>query len=289
MKKLTFIVFISILMQFYTYAAEKISPEISKTEFFFGETIEIVLPVTPEAKVDALFKEKSEVFHISNIEKEKNSIKLEITALKTGAHSIPGIHLTNGTSSYDIEGKTVTIKANTSEDEEKIKDIKKNALAFEEDLMLLWVGIGILGFLIILTIIILLTRKKGAVQEKTIRKKTPYEIAMIYYGAAEVYFKDGDLDQYVDKVTLGVRAYLEAKKSKHFLEMTTKEVEKNLKKLRFESEFSLKIIALLKLGDRFKFADDPLHQKEFESMLPALKDIVESIEKAEGDNDISKS
>ena len=107
--------------------------------------------------------------------------------------------------------------------------------------------------------------------------------------ARSINLEKSELEQFVDEVTAGIRAYLEAKKEIHFLEMTTKEVSRALKKENFDKETSESIISLLKLGDRFKFADETLQQNEFKVMIDKFTSLVDTIEAVERKNETSKS
>ena len=60
----------------------------------------------------------------------------------------------------------------------------------------------------------------------------------------------------------------------NYTEMTTSEVRRKLKKDSLFSRFSEQILDILKLGDRFKFADEPLSETDFDKLIEGFVEIV---------------
>jgi len=259
------------------YANEILIPEALPESVAFGDAIEIVVQLNKENNTTADFESKSDKFSITDVLKKDNKTIIKVSALETGELKIPKIVVLNGTKQFSIESFSVTVVPNTTEQTKDIFDIKEPVKVYRSDYTLLYV----FGIFLLVVIMVLLLRhflkKEKKKQAVSVIVKTPHEIAMEYYKEAESFWKDGKLDPYVDRVTAGIRAYLEAKKREPFLEMTTKEVERSLKN-HFVGEIKSDIISLLKLGDSYKFADNALSKEAFEQMLPEFRKILEKIE-----------
>ncbi len=272
-------IFFTILFLFTLLFAKQVSVEFFDSNIHTGDALRIVVNKKTGKKVEAHFKTATNDFAISKVKKLKNKIEITIVPLNSGKLTLPNIKLETEGKITEIKGKQENILPQTKESDLKLRPIKGLKKVMEKDYTLLYVFITILLFLILGFLIkkFILNRKKTTISE--IYKKTPYEIAMEYYNRAFQALSKQDFEKFTDEITLGLKAYLEEKFNKHFLEMTTKEVNKTMKKLNISKRSE--VIELLKKGDAFKFAEENLKKDEFETMLKEMINIIDSLEKQE--------
>lgn len=269
-----------LLIPFSVFAADMLDPQLAKRDYFMGEPIEITLNIVPDQVVSADFKDKTDNFFISKVEKiENKAIKLTVSSLQTGSLKTPQIKLLNGQKEYEIKELELTINPNTGEQDKQIKDIKGTAKAYEPDYTLLYIAGGLILAVILFFLIRKLLRRKKKEIARIVPQKTPFEVAMEYYHRAEELLRESKLDEFVDEVTAGVRIYIELKEGNPYLEMTTKEILKALKRSEISNENKDKIIILLRLGDRFKFADEALRKEDYDGMLGDFRAVLDAMER----------
>jgi uncharacterized protein (UPF0333 family) len=147
----------------------------------------------------------------------------------------------------------------------------------EKDYTLLY----ILGALIILAalifIIYFLVKKFKKKAEEIPVVITSMDIANKYLKKAREAKAAGDYESYVDHLTVGLRAYMSHKSQVNYVEMTTSEIRRTLRKDSNFKNYNDRIIDLLKLGDRFKFADEMLKENDFDELYSGFKEILDEV------------
>ncbi|HSW60505.1 MAG TPA: hypothetical protein VLJ60_06870, partial [bacterium] len=90
--------------------------------------------------------------------------------------------------------------------------------------------------------------------------------------------ENGDNEAFVDLSTIGLKTYMSLISTLNYTEMTTSEVRRKLKKDTIFSSFNELITGILKLGDRFKFADDELSMRDLDKIIEGFISIVKEVE-----------
>lgn len=267
-----------------------------KESVFFGEPVKIILDRYFKEPLEINFKKSTEKFSIISVEtdRDKNQTLINIMALETGKANIPEFVILDGNEDkHFVSAGTVQIKPNTSGEDTELRDIKKTRKAYEKDYLPLYVLAGIVAALLLFFIIHLILRKLRGKKDKhdAIPVQTPYELVMSYYKKAEIHLKKGDTENFTDDVTIGIRIYLEKLTDKPFLEMTTTEVRKNIRKCDIDSRLAGEIVSLLTKGDRVKFADEVFPLEIYEEMLCDFSRFIQTLHSViqEDDSDIQKS
>ncbi|MCK5807401.1 hypothetical protein KAH37_00300 [bacterium] len=251
----------------------------SSPPYSTGGGITITIPVEKgDEAPSALFKTESENVAITAVKQLDKSVEITLVPLDTGEVEVPEITVVVGTKEIAVSAKKITINAITTEQQTDLKDLKKSAIATIEDYFLLWVGLGLLGLLLLGWLIYYLIKKRRKEQIVVERIIPPFDVAMGYYTKASVALENDDIDGAVDNITIGIRHYLEVRTAVLFLEMTTREV---IKKYREEDldEKSLELLTkVLKTGDRYKFAEENLREDELTEMLVSFSSILQKTE-----------
>ncbi len=261
---------------------------VEKDKVHLGETIVVTTPVNLEKEPTVTFTKKSNSFFIRNKTLSEGKLSIEIVPLSTGSIEVPEMTIRSGKNDFRTGPIKVTVLANTKEGDQSIKEIKPLKKAFETDylplilpavLLLLFLGFLLLRWL----------KKRNGDEVITAPSLSPYELAMKTVTECEKLLQNCDFETFVDRTTGGLRLYLEGKSGKPYLEMTTSEVRRSLRRSSFSGEDSERTLHMLQIGDRFKFADENLSTEEFRKMLTLFEETVRSIESVEKDHEISKS
>ena len=276
MKRLIFIIF---FLNFALFA-ESFAPEIQNSVVFIGDEVIIKVNIAPAENVTAAFDGDFADAKIRKIEAnpEKDAILLKIVVFKSGEVEIPEINITSGGVSGTVEPFRITVQARTEESDTELRGLKGNAAIKEKDYTLLYVtGALLLAAALIFAIFKLKKRFAEKVEEK-IPEVVPSEVAKEFIKKAEAKRKEGDFESFTDLVTLGLKTYMSLKTHKNYVEMTTFEVKRALKRDHVFSGDSETVLAILNLADRYKFADEPLKPEDFDSLIEGFKEFLKKKE-----------
>jgi len=228
-------------------SAERV--DIGRNPVFIGDEIVIQAPVAPGKEMSAIFKNETSKAAIVDViaGEQKNSILVKIIALENGLIEIPEIYINVDGARSSIDSFSITVQNRTDESDLNLREIKNTVQITENDYFLLWLLllIFVLSLLAFLISKILKARKKEILQAPVIL--TPVEVAHKYIKLATEKRKEGDIDSFVDLVTIGIRDYMSLKQKINYKEMTTSEIRRNLKKDDVFSKQSNDIVAILKL------------------------------------------
>ena len=276
MKKLVFVIFFISFAVF----AESFAPEIQNSEVFLGDDISVKVKIQPSENISATFGEKFADAKIRKIEAtpEKDAILLKIVIFKSGEVEIPEINITSGGVSGTVEPFKITVQARTEEADTELRGLKENAAITEKDYTLLYVLGALLLAAALIFAIFKLKKKFAKKVEEKIPEVVPAEVAKEFIRKAETKRKEGDFESFTDLVTLGMKTYMSLISHKNYVEMTTFEVKRALKRDHIFSENSAEILAILNLADRYKFADEPLRPEDFDSLINGFKDFLKKKE-----------
>jgi len=275
-KRLIFIIF---FLNFALFA-ESFAPEIQNSVVFIGDEVIIKVNIAPAENVTAAFDGDFADAKIRKIEAnpEKDAILLKIVVFKSGEVEIPEINITSGGVSGTVEPFRITVQARTEESDTELRGLKGNAAIKEKDYTLLYVtGALLLAAALIFAIFKLKKRFAEKVEEK-IPEVVPSEVAKEFIKKAEAKRKEGDFESFTDLVTLGLKTYMSLKTHKNYVEMTTFEVKRALKRDHVFSGDSETVLAILNLADRYKFADEPLKPEDFDSLIEGFKEFLKKKE-----------
>ena len=278
MKRLIFIIF---FLNFALFA-ESFAPEIQNSEVFIGDEVVIKVNIAPAENVTAAFDGDFADAKIRKIEStpEKDALLLKIVVFKSGEVEIPEINITSGGVSGKIEAFSVDVKTRTEDADTELRGLKENAAIMEKDYTLLYVaGALLLAAALIFAIFKLKKRFAEKVEEK-IPEVVPSEVAKEFIKKAEAKRAEGDFESFTDLVTLGLKTYMSLRSHKNYVEMTTSEVKRALKRDHLFASDSESILSILKLADRYKFADEPLRPEDFDSLIDGFKDFLKKKEAA---------
>ena len=276
MKKLVFIIF---FLHFAVFA-ESFAPEIQNSVVFLGDEVIVKVNIAPAENVTAAFGENFADAKIRKIEStpEKDAVLLKIVVFKSGEVGIPEINITSGAVSGTVEPFKITVQARTEESDTELRGLKENAAILEKDYTLLYVlGALLLAAALIFAIFKLKKRFAEKVEEK-IPEVIPSEVAKEFVKKAEAKRNEGDFESFTDLVTLGLKTYMSLKTHKNYVEMTTFEVKRALKRDHLFSGDSEAVLAILNLADRYKFADEPLQAEDFDSLINGFKEFLKKKE-----------
>ena len=278
MKKLIFIIF---FLNFALFA-ESFVPEIQNSEVFIGDEVVVKVSIAPAENVTAAFDGDFADAKIRKIEAtpEKDALLLKIVVFKSGEVEIPEISITSGGVSGTVEPFRITVQTRTEDADTELRGLKENAAILEKDYTLLYAaGALLLAAALIFAFVKLKKRFAKKVEEK-IPEVVPAEVAKEFIRKAEAKRKEGDFESFTDLVTLGMKTYMYLKTRKNYVEMTTFEVRRTLKRDHVFSENSSEILAILNLADRYKFADEPLKPEDFDSLIEGFRDFLKKKEAA---------
>ncbi|MBO4699422.1 hypothetical protein J5690_07430 [bacterium] len=276
MKRLIFIMF---FLNFALFA-ESFAPEIQNNEIFIGDEVVVKVNIAPAENVTAAFDGDFADAKIRKIEStpEKDALLLKIVVFKSGEVEIPEINITSGGVSGKIEAFSINVKTRTEDTDTELRGLKENAAILEKDYTLLYAaGALLLAAAFIFAFFKLKKRFAEKVEEK-IPEVVPADVAKEFIKKAEAKRAEGDFESFTDLVTLGLKTYISLRSHKNYVEMTTSEVKRTLKRDHLFASDSESILSILKLADRYKFADEPLKPEDFDSLIDGFKDFLKKKE-----------
>jgi len=273
------VAFLLLITSFFFISAEVVKPQLKEKEVTIGQKFSVLVDIKPGKKIKASLTSKSDSVAVvtasSLADKQKTS--LDLVALKSGDIVVPDIELNIDGKIHTVKSFKVLAKANTSESDMNLRDIRKPVKIMEKDYTLLYIlGALIVIVLIIFLIYFLVKKFKKKAQEVTV-VITSVDIARKYLKMAREAKAAGDLESYVDHLTVGLRAYMSHKSEVNYVELTTSEIRRSLRKDSNFKNHNDRIINLLKLGDRFKFADEMLKEDDFDELYSGFKEILDEV------------
>ena len=276
MKKLVFVIFFISFAVF----AESFAPEIQNSEIFLGDEVVVKVNLAPSENISAAFGEKFADAKIRKIEAtpEKDAVLLKIVIFKSGEVEIPEINITSGGVSGTVEPFKITVQARTEEVDTELRGLKENAAIKEKDYTLLYVLAALLLAAALIFAFFKLKKKFAKKVVEKIPEVVPAEVAKEFITKAEAKRKEGDFESFTDLVTLGLKTYMSLKTHKNYVEMTTSEVKRALKRDHIFSGDAEAVLSILKLADRYKFADEPLKPEDFDSLIEGFKEFLKKKE-----------
>ena len=269
MKKLIFvIVFLS-----FSVFAESFAPEIPGGDVFLGDEITVKVKIQPSENISAVFSEKFADAKIRKVEAtpEKDAVLLKIVVFKSGEIEIPEINIVSGGVSGTVEPFKITVQTRTEESDTELRGLRENAEIREKDYTLLYVAAALLLAAALVFAFIKLKKKFAKKAVEKVPEIIPADVAKEFIKKAEAKRKEGDFESFTDLVTLGMKTYMSLKTHKNYVEMTTFEVKRALKRDHVFSENTDEILAILNLADRYKFADEPLKPEDFDSLIDGFR------------------
>lgn len=275
MKRL-FILITTITLLLSLYAEDAVW---SQPPYATGDRISITIPAKKIVEnPTATFQTESESITIAAIKSTENGLVITLVPWDTGEIKIPEITVAAGAKNITVPAKKVAINAVTTEQETELKDVKENAIALMDDYLPIWIGLGVLGALLLAALIYYLLKKRKKAADAIEITISPYELGMRYYTHAETALHNEKIGSAVDNITIGVRHYLEARTKILFLEMTTREVIKAYRKNELSRDIEEPLHTMLKTGDKYKFAEENLSQTEVNSMLQTFSTVLKDTE-----------
>ena len=262
--------------------AESFAPEIQNSEVFIGDEVVVKVNIAPAENVSAAFDGDFADAKIRKVEAtpEKDALLLKIVVFKSGKVEIPEINITSGGVSGKVEAFSIDVKTRTEDADTELRGLKENVAILEKDYTLLYAaGALLLAALLIFAIFKLKKRFAKKVVEK-IPEVVPSEVAKEFIKKAEAKRAEGDYESFTDLVTLGLKTYMSLRSHKNYVEMTTSEVKRALKRDHLFASDSESILSILNLADRYKFADEPLKSEDFDSLIGGFKDFLKKKEAA---------
>ncbi|MBO4711441.1 hypothetical protein J5681_05930 [bacterium] len=276
MKKLIFIAFFMNLALF----AESFAPEIQNSEVFLGDEVIVKVNIAPAENITAVFGENFADAKIRKIEAtpEKDAVLLKIVVFKSGEMEIPEINITSGGVSGTVNAFSIDVKTRTDENDTELRGLKETVEIREKDYMLLYVAGALLLAAALVFAFFKLKKRFAKKAVEKIPEVVPSEVAKEFIKKAEEKRSEGDFESFTDLVTLGLKTYMSLKSHKNYVEMTTSEVKRAIKRDHLFASDSDCILSILKLADRYKFADEPLKPEDFDSLIDGFKDFLKKKE-----------
>jgi hypothetical protein len=223
----------------------------------------------------AAFASETKDVAILGVEKgDDGKVIVKLITLVSGEVTVPRIDLTIGTDVESVGQFKITSLNRTAENDINLRDLKETVKIVEKDYTLVYVLLALIAAAALIFVFLKLKKrfsKKAVIPEK---KVEPSEIAARFIKEAKEKRENGDNEAFVDISTLGLKTYMSLLSALNYTEMTTSEVRRKLRKDSLFSHFSEQILDILKLGDRFKFADEPLSETDFDKLIEGFVEIV---------------
>jgi hypothetical protein len=266
------LIFVIVFLSFSVFA-ESFSPEIKSGDVFLGDEIAVKVKIQPSENISAVFSEKFADAKIRKVEAtpEKDAVLLKIVVFKSGEIKIPEINIVSGGVSGTVEPFKITVQTRTEESDTELRGLRENAEIREKDYTLLYVAAALLLVAALIFAFIKLKKKFAKKAVEKVPEVLPADVAKEFIKKAEAKRKEGDFESFTDLVTLGMKTYMSLKTHKNYVEMTTFEVKRALKRDHVFSENTDEILAVLNLADRYKFADEPLKPEDFDSLIDGFR------------------
>jgi hypothetical protein len=266
------LIFVIVFLSFSVFA-ESFSPEIPGGDVFLGDEIAVKVKIQPSENISAVFNEKFADAKIRKVEAtpENDAVLLKIVVFKSGEIEIPEINIVSGGISGTVEPFKITVQTRTEESDTELRGLRENAEIREKDYTLLYATAALLLTAALVFAFIKLKKKFANKVVEKVPVVVPADVAKEFIKKAEAKRKEGDFESFTDLVTLGIKTYMSLKTHKNYVEMTTFEVKRALKRDHVFSENTDEILAILNLADRYKFADEPLKPEDFDSLIDGFR------------------
>jgi len=271
--------FFLLVFSFATLCGETVTPTLEKETLFLGEPVVLTVPVSPGKEIRAEIVGEQHDFALITAEAAGDRVRIVLSATDTGSRKTPPLILHNDGAAYEIPPMTVSIAPNTTENATNLRDIKPPVTAYEPDYTLLWIGGALIVLAALFVLLWHLSKRRRKQDLVPTAQKTPYHVALEYRRRAEKQLHEMDYESFADTVTAGLRHYLELVKQRPFLEMTTGEIRRTLKKSDVPPEEAERIVTFLGEADRFKYADEPFSTDRFSALLDEFSRIIERLER----------
>lgn len=279
MKKLTFLLII--FYSFFVFAG-MLKPMPQKENVFIGEEFEVKIETIPAKVMSARFIQENSDMAIIGVSATADGKELiiKLITLKNGELKTPGIELTLDGRISNVESFKITSSNRTQESDMNLRDIKEPVKIMEKDYTLIYIFAGLIAIIALFFLIRYLMRKFRKNKPVPVRQISPFEVAAQFLKEAKIKRENGDLESFTDLVTFGLKTYMSLKCMVNYKEMTTYEIRRELKRDKLFSRFDKRIIDMLKVGDRYKFADEQLNDSDFDMIISEFENIVNEIEKS---------
>ena len=206
-----------LLVTFIIYS-ETLKVQTDKKKAFTGEEIELKFPVVPGKEMSAFFNSETSKAAIIEVVpdelNEKTIVKLVV--LESGLLEVPEMTLTVDNRKNVVESFSIEVNNRTEESDVNIRDIKGTVKFFEKDYFLLWVLISIIVPAVLIYLIRKLMKKRKKEEVSLPVKVYPVEIAEKYIREAVRKREEGDIESFVDLVTIGIRDYMSLKQGVNY-------------------------------------------------------------------------
>jgi hypothetical protein len=278
MKKIAILIFLITFSVF----ADVLKPVIEKNSVYIGEELNILVE-TPSAKnMSAKFLKENNDMAITGVvaTPDGKALTIKLITLKEGELEVPQIELNLDGSIMNVGSFKITSSNRTQESDMNLRDIKEPVKIMEKDYTLIYVFAGLIAILALFFLIRYLMRKFRKNKPVPVRQISPFEVAAQFLKEAKIKRENGDLESFTDLVTSGLKTYMSLKCMINYKEMTTYEIRRELKRDKLFSRFDKRIIDMLKVGDRYKFADEQLNDSDFDMIISEFENIVNEIEKS---------
>ncbi|HNW81513.1 MAG TPA: hypothetical protein PKG52_01360 [bacterium] len=279
MKKIA--ILICLFMSFSAFA-DALKPVVEKKNVYIGEELNIKVEIPPAKNMSAKFLKENSDMAITGVTPapDGKALTIKLITLKEGELEVPEIELTLDGSIMNVGSFNITSQNRTQESDMKLRDIKEPVKIMEKDYTFIYVFAGLLIIIAFFFLIRYLMRKLRKNKPVPVFQISPFEVAAQYLKEAKIKRENGDLESFTDLVTFGLKTYMSLKCKANYREMTTYEIRRELKRDKLFSKFDKRIIDLLKVGDRFKFADEQLDDSDFDMIVSEFENIVNEIEKS---------
>jgi len=273
------VAFLLLITSFFLISAEVVNPQLKEKEVTIGQKFSVLVDIKPGKKINASLTSKSDSVAVVTAVAlpDKQKTQLNFVALKSGDISVPDVELNIDGKIHTVKSFKVSASENTTESDMNLRDIRKPVKIMEKDYTILYVLGALMILALIIFLIYFLVKKFKKKAEEVPVVITSIDIANKYLKMAREAKAAGDYESYVDHLTVGLRAYMSHKSKVNYVEMTTSQIRRTLRK---DSNFKIhndRILDLLRLGDRFKFADEMLKEDDFDELYSGFKEILDEI------------
>ena len=259
---------------------EDLKTEVSKESVYLGEVFTLKAGTLAKENMTAVFAGETKDVAILGVEKgDDGNVIIKMITLVSGELTVPQIDLTIDGNVFNIGQFKVSSMNRTAENDMNLRDIKETVKIMEKDYTLLYVLAFLLAIAALIFLFLKLRKRFAKKVESAPQKIEPSEVAAKFIKEAKAKRESGDNEAFVDLSTLGLKTYMSLISDLNYTEMTTSEVKRALKKDKLFSAATDVIVGILKLGDRFKFADDTLSESDFDRIIDGFAGTVRETEK----------
>lgn len=259
--------------------SETIYPEVSKESVYIGEVFTLKADTLAKENMTAAFASETKEVAILGVEKgDDGKVIIKIITLVSGELTVPQIDLTIDGNVFNIGQLKVSSMNRTAENDMNLRDIKDTVKIMEKDFTILYVLAFLLAVAALIFLFLKLRKRFAKKVESAPQKIEPSEVAAGFIKEAKAKREAGDNEAFVDLSTLGLKTYMSLISNRNYTEMTTSEVRRKMKKDSVFSSLNELIVDVIKLGDRFKFADDHLSESDLDKIIEGFISVVKEVE-----------